>query len=376
MASENKDVERSYTFFDITIGGVPKGRVVMQLYDDVVPKTADNFRALCTGEKGVGEAGKPLYYKGSGFHRVIPKFMIQGGDFTAGNGTGGESIYGEKFEDENFELTHTRPFLLSMANAGPGTNGSQFFITTVKTPHLDGKHVVFGEVVRGKSVVRLIEAQKTDSGDKPLQPVVIADCGQLTAAEVAASATQSDDGTGDFLEDYPEDEDRIREERTSDNLFKLATVIKDLGTAQFKAAKFELALAKYEKSLRYLNFFYPDPSTEAELCKSFDKLKVSLLLNCALVQLRLGQPAAAIVSAGNVLELEGLTDAERAKALYRRGVGYNRSRNEDAAIESLTEALALTPGDPAVKAEIDAAKKKLSDRLKKEKAAYAGFFSK
>ena len=151
-------------------------RIEFELFSSLVPKTCENFRCLCTGEKGTGGSGKPLHYKGSAFHRVIPNFMLQGGDFTAGNGTGGESIYGEKFADENFKIKHTGPFMLSMANAGPNTNGSQFFITTTETPHLDGKHVVFGKVISGEDLVREIEMTPTTS-DKPNADVVIEDCG-------------------------------------------------------------------------------------------------------------------------------------------------------------------------------------------------------
>ncbi len=165
-------------FFDISIGGAPAGRVTFELFADVVPKTADNFRALCTGERGVGQSGKPLHFKGSGFHRIIPDFMCQGGDFTRGNGTGGESIYGAKFADENFNLKHGGAGTLSMANAGPNTNGSQFFICTAQTPWLDGKHVVFGKVIAGYDVVQKMEAVGSQGG-KTAKPVVIEDCGEL-----------------------------------------------------------------------------------------------------------------------------------------------------------------------------------------------------
>jgi len=165
-------------FFDIEIGGTPIGRIEMTLRADVVPKTAENFRALCTGEKGTGRSGKPLHFKGSAFHRVIPNFMCQGGDFTRGNGTGGESIYGEKFADENFTLRHTGPGVLSMANAGPNTNGSQFFLCTVETPWLDGKHCVFGSVTKGMEIVKQIESYGSQTGATKA-PVKIAECGQL-----------------------------------------------------------------------------------------------------------------------------------------------------------------------------------------------------
>ncbi|CAI5722659.1 unnamed protein product [Peronospora destructor] len=165
-------------FFDISIGGESSGRLVFELRADVVPKTAENFRQLCTGEAGVGQSGEPLHYKGSKFHRIIPNFMCQGGDFTRGNGTGGESIYGPKFADEKFALKHEGVGILSMANSGPNTNGSQFFLTTVDCPWLDQAHVVFGQVTEGHDVLKIMEKQGSQSGATSAE-VIVEDCGEI-----------------------------------------------------------------------------------------------------------------------------------------------------------------------------------------------------
>jgi len=169
ISPQYKDLPKC--FFDVSIGGKPAGRIIFVLRSDIVPKTAENFKVLCTTPKGQG-------YIESFFHRIIPEFMLQGGDFTEGNGTGGKSIYGQKFKDENFILQHDEPFLLSMANAGPHTNGSQFFITTVVCNWLDDKHVVFGKVIHGQDVVKAVEAQGTKPAGKTKKDCQITKCGE------------------------------------------------------------------------------------------------------------------------------------------------------------------------------------------------------
>ncbi|OTB09175.1 hypothetical protein M426DRAFT_316468 [Hypoxylon sp. CI-4A] len=365
---------RSYVFFDVTIGGKPAGRITFELYDDIVPKTADNFRALCTGEKGVGKTGKPLHYKGSGFHRIIKQFMIQGGDFTAGDGTGGESIYGEKFEDENFELKHERPFLLSMANAGPGTNGSQFFITTVPTPHLDGKHVVFGEVKSGKSVVRQLENLHTQN-DKPDKAAVIADSGELSASAASVTDVKAADAYGDQYEDFPEDDTSVEQPLPASYVLKVASDCKDFGNKAFKAGDILGGLAKYEKGLRYINEEPETKDDDETEKKKLAALRFTLNCNSALLNLKQEDWEGAERSASSALAVPGIADAERAKALYRRGLALVRLRDEESALRSLEEAKKLAPGDAAIAKELDSVKKQAAARLAKEKAAYKKFFA-
>jgi len=369
---------RPLTFFDISIGDKEVGRIIFSIYNDLVPKTAENFRALCTGEKGTGKSGKPLHYKGSGFHRVIKGFMCQGGDFTAGNGTGGESIYGEKFEDEAFLMNHTRPFLLSMANAGKDTNGSQFFITVSQTPHLDGKHVVFGEVVRGKSVVRAMENFPTSASDVPTFPITITDCGQLSPDDPSLAIPSATAGAEDPYEDYPEDDDRdVQDPQVA---LKVAQDVREVGNKLFKEGNAEEALQKYLKSVRYLDVHpvMPDDSGP-ELKASFDALLTPLLLNSALAALRAQPPSAsnarvAVDSTTRALRIQ-LSNADKAKALYRRGLAHSSLKEENEAERDLVEASKLVPEDQAITNELSKIRQRRKEKKDKEKAAYKKLFA-
>ena len=190
-AEKFSQLDNPRVYFDVSIGAQAKGTIVFELFKNVVPRTAENFRQLCTGEKGRGNSGKMLTFMNSMFHRVIPNFMAQGGDFTKFNGTGGESIYGRKFADENFKIKHTEPYLLSMANAGPNSNGSQFFITFEPCNWLDGKHVVYGRVERGQNIVEMMRKTPTDQTDKPRVAIKITKCGQMKLKKAFAEPSPS-----------------------------------------------------------------------------------------------------------------------------------------------------------------------------------------
>ncbi|XP_062331703.1 peptidyl-prolyl cis-trans isomerase D [Osmerus eperlanus] len=352
-------------FFDVDIGGERAGRVVFELFNDIVPKTAENFRALCTGEKGIGQTtGKPLHFKGCPFHRIIKQFMIQGGDFSNQNGTGGESIYGEKFEDENFHYKHDKVGLLSMANSGPGTNGSQFFITTVPTPHLDGKHVVFGQVLKGMGLVKLLEAVETEE-DGPLKPCVIAECGEHKEGDGWGVAPS--DGSGDAHPEFPEDSDI--DFKDVEKVLSVAEDIKNIGNNFFKNQDWQSAIKKYSKALRYLEVCeqLDDEQTQQKL----EPTAVSCILNTAACKLKLQLWQAAVDSCDEVLEL----NQSNTKALFRRAQGLQGLKEYSRAMIDLKKAQEIAPEDKAIGNEMKRVLLKVKEEKEKEKKIYAKMFA-
>ncbi len=303
----------------------------------------------------------------------MKNFMLQGGDFTAGNGTGGESIYGEKFEDENFELKHESPFLLSMANAGPGTNGSQFFITTVKTPHLDGKHVVFGKVIYGKGLVRKIERSKTDSNDKPLTEVTIEDSGELSSDYKIEYKPGKDDGTGDIYEEFLEDNDGIDINNDPELVLQVITKIKEIGNKLLKSGDIKTANLKYKKAVNYLDAYFPDDLSDKYLPILY-KLQSSVYLNYSLTLFKLNDYEKSLKFANDSLEVEEIDNKSKAKGYYRRGFAKLKLKDENGSIDDFNKALELSPNDKGILAGIQLAKKQEKERLQKEKAAFSKFF--
>ncbi|XJO78868.1 hypothetical protein BDV3_003244 [Batrachochytrium dendrobatidis] len=393
-------------FFDIQFGNRPvsvsTGRIVMEMYQDTCPRTVANFISLCQGDQISAVSGKQLHYKGSGFHRVIKSFMIQGGDFTRGDGTGGESIYGEKFEDEDFSRLHERPGLLSMANAGPNTNGSQFFITTCPTPHLNGKHVVFGRVIKGMSVVRSIENCEKGANDKPLEGIMIADCGVLAEGEEDGIPIPDD---GDVLPEYTEDHDLIPEDHPTEYI-AFASQIKTIGNTLLKQALastdptaaqsfFSKAIAKYEKAVRYLEAINPSPEEATELTYEakleFFALKVSCLSNLSLASGKISDWAGQQRYSERILSIAEtlatytvkhsttplmVTPADQSKAYFRVGQALVKQLQYEQGCKMLERAQSLTSGTPdaMIIKTINETQRMIKERAAKEKRMYQKMF--
>lgn len=357
-----------FAFLDVSIGGKPCGRIVVRLNQEKAPLATGQF--LETLPK----------LKETYFHRVIKNFMIQGGDVEFGKalnyndekvGTGKPA---ELFQDENLEEKLDGPFKLCMANSGPNTNGTQFFITTYPTPHLDGKHTVFGLVIHGKSVVREIERVRTNSANVPAEAElpVITDAGEWTEeAGVPIYNASYDPIGGDIYEEYPEDDVHIDKE-SSKSVYEAAETIKNSGGELFKKADVNNALLKFKKALRYVMEFIPDQDQEPEFYAKYTELKKKLYLNLSLACLKLGDHAKCIDYCTYLLDMK-LADTERAKTLYRMGSAHVAIKKYDEAIKYLQQASQLVT-DAGIERELARAEELRESEKKRERAKYAKFF--
>ncbi|XP_024944752.1 peptidyl-prolyl cis-trans isomerase D isoform X2 [Cephus cinctus] len=338
-------------FLDIAVGPEKVGRIVLELFKDTVPRTAENFRALCTGEKGVGINKKPLHYKGSIFHKVVPQFMIQGGDIINYDGTSGESIYGKTFEDESFEISHNTGGLLSMVNARhPNTNSSQFIITTVPCSHLDGTNVVFGKVLKGFGVVKEISCVTTVK-DKPVEKIYIIDCGELKWGE--CWGLEEKDGTKDVFTAWPEDWD-----------YKMYTnKFTDSGNYYFGQNNYVDAGRKYKKALRYHEWARTLKNLPDEEGQSFIENKIVIMLNLAAANLKLRKHRDALNLCNEVLQM----DKSNSKALFRRGQAYMGLNEYNLGLEDLKRADRECPNNKDIQAEISKVQKIIRTYLAVEK---------
>ncbi|XP_076619620.1 cyclophilin 40 [Colletes latitarsis] len=364
----NKD--NPIVFLDIAVESEKVGRVVIELFKDVVPKTAENFRALCTGEKGIGINGKRLHYKGSIFHKVLPQFMIQGGDIINFDGTSGESIYGTQFEDENFKLSHTSGGLLSMVNEGyPNSNSSQFVITISASTHLDNTNVVFGKVLKGMGVI-LEVSQVNTLKDVPLEKIHIINCGELKEGQ--NWDLEENNGTEDVFAPWPEDWDYSMDIKKLDYKYIMEVIrkIKVSGNNYFSQKNYVDAGKKYKKAIRYYNWMIktvdiPDSSNE-----SVRNTRMALLLNLAAVKLKTKKHREVLRLCTEVLQL----DKNNNKALFRRSQAYMGLNEYDLGLRDLKQALLVSPNNKDILMEIEKVKKVMNSYLAIEKASCQRMF--
>ncbi|KAG4073736.1 hypothetical protein HA402_000960 [Bradysia odoriphaga] len=355
-------------YLDIRIGHEDVGRLIIELRSDVVPKTAENFRALCTGEKGIGTFGKPLHYKGTKFHKVQRLFMVQGGDLVSDNsGSGGESIYGPFFEDENFILPHDAG-AVSMANFGkPDTNNSQFFITSDECYNLDGTNVVFGYVLRGQGIITEMEKFATNDA-QPTRDIVIVDCGEICAGDDWNYC--DNDETEDKLPPFPLDCLDIQTDVNVDDILKTLNSMKTAGNYFFKLKRYAEASHKYNKAERYYTFYKKKCKLSAEDRVQLESFYVAILLNCAAVELKLLNYVEAKNACNSVLQL----DKSNSKAFFRRGQAESALKNYDEALKDLSRAHTLSPGSKIILNEFERVKKYWLDYHSKQKEIYRNLF--
>ncbi|VVC39854.1 Hypothetical protein CINCED_3A008868 [Cinara cedri] len=337
-------------YLDIEIDNEKIGRIVIELFNNVVPKTAENFRALCTGEKGIGKYGKPLHYKGSYFHRAIPEFMIQGGDIAAGDGSSGESIYGLFFDDENFELLHDEPGLLSMANT-------------------DGKNVVLGKVKKGLCVVQTILL--TASDDVPINPCKISDCGELPTDSNTWNINENDQ-TSDVFPPFPEDWTVQQTDLNVKQMCEILNQIKESGNQYFSNKNYSVARQRYDKVLRYHTWYTSYYKGLQITFNEPDLIKMNTLLNLSNVYLKMKNYKMSIEFSKQVLN----TDCNNGKAFFRLGQAYGSLNHFNKAITYYKKALEVIPNEKYILLELKRIEQAQNQYLLFEKQIYSKMFKK
>ncbi|KAF7988196.1 hypothetical protein HCN44_007690 [Aphidius gifuensis] len=374
---ESSDTDNSthnpIVYLDLELDGHRVGRVIIELFKNIVPKTAENFRSLCTGEKGIGKFGKKLHYKGSYFHRVVSKFMIQGGDIINFDGTGGESIYGSYFEDENFNIKHKEGGLLSMVNEGkPNTNSSQFIITTEPSYQLNDTNVVFGKVIKGFGAVQ--ELNEVDVvNDKPIEKIQIVDCGELKPNDDWKIFEK--DGTPDIYPNWLEDWDYYNDTDNDkiDHKFIITKVIekiKESGNYYFSNKNYITAKRKYLKALRYYNWINKMTNIPDDLKPILSNLKMSIDLNLTAVYLKLNKYRDVIKICNNILSI----DKNNTKALFRKSQANFGLNEYNLSLADLQKANLSSPNNPDVIREIQKVKNTIKSYLNVEKESYKRMF--
>ncbi|EDV96542.1 GH16309 [Drosophila grimshawi] len=371
------DKTNPIVYFDISIDKESAGRMIIELRKDVVPKTAENFRALCTGELGIGKLGKKLHYKGTHFHTIKRVFAVQGGDLVNNDGTSGESIYGPLFEDENFELTHNEEGVVSMANYGkPNTNNSQFFITAVGCENLNGINVVVGRVLRGLGIIAQMEQNCNDEAH-PTAEITITDCGELAPDE--DWAIECNDETMDKLPPYPQDWTGKFTKPTCETAVNLLTGLRQSGNHFYKLGHYHEARAKYRKANRYytmLRTSFEGQQPKRNHCSNSDLRKLDAFsvvnnINMAAVELKLGNYQYAKYECSEAIRL----DPSCSKAFYRRGQAQRELRNYEEAINDLKHAHNLLPENKQILNELNSAKQLLAEYNKQQRNALKNLFT-